>query len=76
MPTLLLIAHCPSPNTEQLRDAVIEGARHPDIGSVELVVKAPLEAGPEDVLAADAIALGTTENFGYMAGRLKDFFSL
>jgi len=74
MPRLLLITHCPSPNTERLRDAVIEGARHPDIDGVELWVKAPLEAAPEDVLAADALILGTTENFAYMAGRLKDFF--
>lgn len=74
MATLLLIAHCPSPNTERLRDAVIRGARHPDIAGIELVVKAPLDAGPAEVLAADALILGTTENFGYMAGRLKDWF--
>lgn len=72
--TLLVIAHAPSPNTLKLRQAVAEGARHEDIENVEVRVLAPLEAGPEDVLACDAIILGTTENLGYMSGALKDFF--
>ena len=71
---LLIVAHAPSPNTLKLRKAIETGARHPDIESVEVVVKAPLEAGPEDILACDAIILGTTENLGYMSGALKDFF--
>ncbi len=74
MPNLLLVSHCPSANTEALRDAVVEGIRHPDIEGVSLRSLAPLDAGPDDVLWADAIVLGTTENFGYMAGRIKDFF--
>jgi len=53
---------------------VLSGAGHPDIEGVEVVVKTPFEAGPDDVLAADAIILGTTENLGYMSGALKDFF--
>ena len=74
MKHLLIVAHGPSPNTRRLRDAVVKGARHPDIDGVEIVVKTPFEAGPDDVLAADAIVLGTTENLGYMSGALKDFF--
>ncbi|MDE0811912.1 MAG: NAD(P)H-dependent oxidoreductase [Alphaproteobacteria bacterium] len=74
MKHLLIVAHRPSPNTRRLRDAVVKGARHPDIDGVEIVVKTPFEAGPDDVIAADAIVLGTTENLGYMSGALKDFF--
>jgi len=72
--TLLIVAHAPSDNTRALVDAVLRGARHGDIEDVEINCKPPLEAGPEDVLSADAIILGTTENLGYMSGALKDFF--
>ena len=71
---LLIIAHAPSDNTQHLRDAVLKGASHPDIENVEVVMRAPLETQPEDIIAADAIILGTTENFGYMAGLVKDVF--
>ncbi len=74
MKRLLVVAHVPSPNTLRLRDAVLAGARHPDIAGVETVALTPFEAGPEDVLAADATILGTTENLGYMSGAMKDFF--
>ncbi len=71
---LLVVAHAPSPNTRRLVDAVMRGTRHPDITGVEARYLPPLEAGPDDVLAADALILGTTENLGYMSGALKDFF--
>ena len=71
---LLVVAHVPSDNTLRLRDAVVAGARSEEIDGVEVVALSPFEAGPEDVLAADGIVLGTTENLGYMSGALKDFF--
>ncbi len=71
---LLIVAHAPSPNTRKLRDAVVGGARSPDIENVEVMSLSPFEAGPEDVVAAQGIILGTTENLGYMSGALKDFF--
>ena len=74
MKRLLIVAHAPSPNTLRLRDAVVQGARHPDIEGVEVEVLSPFDAGPEQVLVAQAIVLGTTENLGYMSGALKDFF--
>ncbi|MEQ3636295.1 NAD(P)H-dependent oxidoreductase [Alcanivorax sp.] len=74
MKKLLIVAHAPSPNTLKLRDAAARGACHGDIENVSVTVKAPLDAGPEDVMTCDAILLGTTENLGYMSGALKDFF--
>ena len=74
MPQLLIVSHVPSANTRAMTDAVIKGARHEDITEVALRALAPREAGPDDVLWADGILLGTTENFGYMSGAIKDFF--
>lgn len=71
---LLVVAHAPSENTQKLVDAVLRGARNPDVETVTTRHVPPLEAGPDDVLGANAIILGTTENLGYMSGALKDFF--
>lgn len=74
MRQLLVIAHAPSPNTRRLLDAVLRGATHPDVTPLAVRHVAPLQAVPDDVLGADALILGTTENLGYMSGALKDFF--
>ncbi len=71
---LLIVAHAPSANTKKLLDAVVEGARSEEYANVKIAALSPFDAGPEDVLAAGAIILGTTENLGYMSGALKDFF--
>lgn len=71
---LLIVAHAPSPNTQRLLEAVLAGAGSPEISNVEVQARPPLQAGPDDVLKANAIILGTTENLGYMSGALKDFF--
>jgi hypothetical protein len=73
MPNLLIVAHVPGANTRALRDAVVRGAGDPDIHGITLRVTAPPEAGPGDVLWAHGLVLGTTENFGSMAGLVKDF---
>ena len=73
-PQLLIVGHVPSPNTQRLRDAALEGAREGGGEGVEVRAFTPFEAGPEEVKAASAILLGTTENLGYMSGALKDFF--
>ena len=71
---LLIIAHAPSPNTQRLRDAVVEGAGQAEAEGVEIIANSPFDTEPEDVLSAQAVILGTTENLGYMSGALKDFF--
>jgi len=68
---LLIVSHTPSENTQALTNGVLEGARN---SPVIVEFSRPLETGPEQVLAADGVILGTTENFGYMSGAMKDFF--
>lgn len=71
---LLIVAHAPSGNTGRMRDAILEGARHSDICGVNLRCLSPFAVGPDDIIAAQAIILSTTENLGYMSGALKDCF--
>ena len=71
---LLIVSHNPSINAQTLSDAVEAGAKHEDISGVEIRVRPPLEADAEDVQWAHGLILGTTENFGYMSGAMKDFF--
>jgi NAD(P)H-dependent FMN reductase len=74
MPRLLVVQHSPTPSLAALTDAVVAGASDEAITGVEVVVRPALEAGADDVLAADGIVLGTPANFGYMSGALKHFF--
>ena len=74
VPRLLIVHHCPTPTVRSLSDAVVAGAHDDAIEGVEVLVRPALEAGVEDVLAADGVLLGTPANFGYMSGALKHFF--
>ncbi|WP_329018649.1 MULTISPECIES: flavodoxin family protein [unclassified Streptomyces] len=74
MPTLLIIHHTPSPNCQELLEAVVSGATAPEIEGVRVVRRAALAATASDVLAADGCLLGTPANLGYMSGALKHFF--
>jgi multimeric flavodoxin WrbA len=71
---LLIVHHTPSPATAELLDAVVRGASDPEISGVEVVRRAALAATAPDLLAADAVVLGTPANIGYMSGALKHFF--
>lgn len=74
MARLLVVHHSPTRSMQALLDAVVTGARHPEIEGVDVVVRPALEATADDVLAADGYLLGTPANFGYMSGALKHFF--
>ncbi|MEQ8207515.1 MAG: NAD(P)H-dependent oxidoreductase, partial [Woeseia sp.] len=70
---LLIVYHSQSGSTSRMAKAVETGARHPDIGHVEVRLLDALAAGVDDLLWADGLILGTPENFGYMSGALKYF---
>lgn len=74
MKKLLIVAHTPSKNTQDLANAVLEGTQHADINNVEAQLLSPFSCDAELTLDQDGIILFTTENFGYMSGALKDFF--
>ena len=71
---LLVVHHTPSPAMHELLEAVLDGARNPEIVGVEVTVRPALSASASDVLAADGFVLGTPANIGYMSGALKHFF--
>jgi len=71
MNPLLIVANTPSENTLAIRNAVQRGAME---SNVPVTVKPPLETTASDVLSCSGIIIGTTENFGYMSGQIKDFF--
>ncbi len=56
-----------------MAQAVLRGAEHPDVSDVEVRYLRAGDAGPEDLLWAHGLLLGTPENFGYLSGALKDF---
>ena len=74
MKNLLLVSHCPSPNTEKIANHLIAGANDPQIDELQLLQLSPFATQPEQVISSHGIILFTTENFGYMSGALKDMF--
>lgn len=70
--TLLVVYHSMTGGTEQLAQAAARGAQG-EAGVQVRLLTAP-QAGPDDVLAADAYLFATPENLASMAGLMKDFF--
>jgi multimeric flavodoxin WrbA len=76
--TLLIVYHTHGVKTATMAEAVERGAhqalREAEAqAEVQVTVKRCAQAAVDDVLAADALLLGTPENFGYMSGMMKDF---
>jgi multimeric flavodoxin WrbA len=74
VPRLLVVHHTSSPALQAMLEAVLSGARDPELERVDVAVVPALAATVPDVLAADGFVLGTPANIGYMSGALKHFF--
>lgn len=74
MKKLLIVAHTPSKNTQELANALFEGTQSHEFKNVVTQLLSPFDCDAKLILQQDAIILFTTENFGYMSGALKDFF--
>lgn len=72
MKVLNIIYHSQGVHVEAMAQSVLQGARQEPAVQVKLL--RAQDAGLEALLEADALILGTPENFGYMSGALKDFF--
>src|SRR5690606_18876161 len=74
MGTLLVVHHTPSPAMHTMLEAVLDGARQPELADVEIVTSAALHTTASAVLDADGYVLGSPANLGYLSGALKHFF--
>ena len=72
MKTLLVVYHSMTGGSAQLAEAASQGGRAEPGVQVRLL-SAP-QAGPDDVLAADAYLFAMSENLAAIAGLMKDFF--
>ena len=70
---LLVYAGHPGGTTDQLKLALEQGLQHNELSIEKRILWAP-NASADDILWADGILLATPEHFGYMAGKMKDFF--
>jgi len=72
MKRLLILYHSQGGGTGKLAQAVLEGAKEET--EVDSRMVQATTADLEDLLNCDGLIIGTPENFGYMAGAMKDFF--
>jgi multimeric flavodoxin WrbA len=74
MRQILFVSHCPTEHTVELRDSALHAIDDLNLDGVAVTSRNPLDTNADDVLSCDGVLLGTTENFGNMAGLTKDFF--
>jgi multimeric flavodoxin WrbA len=70
MVQVLVLYYSTTGNTEVLAKAVADGART----VAQVVVKRVDYATVQDLISVDAVAFGSPNYFGYMAGLMKDYF--
>ena len=71
MKRLLIVYHTQFGATAQMAQAAFDGAR--SIDDVDTSLRRAADAGVADLVAADALIIASSENFGGMAGMVKDF---
>ena len=69
---LLIVYHTQFGATAQLARAAFDGAR--SVEDIDTVLKLAADAKVADLEDASALIVATSENFGGMAGMVKDFF--
>ena len=70
---ILFIHHSPSINTRKLSKCVESKIYNLNL-KINLNSLSPLNANINSFDSVNGVIIGTTENFGYMAGLTKDFF--
>lgn len=73
MTTLLVVHHTPSESLQRLAEAVVAGAGDEAIEGVRVLTRPALAPDAEELRSADAVALITPANFGYMSGAMKHY---
>ena len=68
---LLILYHTQFGATAQMAQAAFDGAR--SIEETDTVLRRAADAGVAELTAANALIIATSENFGGMAGMVKDF---
>ena len=69
---ILVVHHSRGGETARLTEEVLSGAEEAR-GALSVTLLDAFAAGPDDVLEAKGVILGTPARFGYMSGAMKDF---